>query len=255
MGLVKNELLEWEMGQSARDWIEENHGLTEEDMDTAEWKEAMDDYDLAMLIKTKQEEYDWYDPEEIKRLALREFNEIHAIFLPQLMSLKHWHGNEDNPMMQKMRISYGVTLMEVFLQDLLMSVAISSEYHMTQSLTHLKGLSALTVPLSSLLTIDIREHIIAEILKCLKEKLFHNVPVVKSLYEAVLNDKAPDEVCQMTGSMIRVVNVRHDIVHRNGKTAEGLEHNITQQEALEAIDDIDKYTRSIYEWTLDKIIS
>ena len=94
MGLVKNELLEWEMGQSARDWIEENHGLTEEDMDTAEWKEAMDDYDLAMLIKTKQEEYDWYDPEEIKRLALREFNEIYAIFLPQLMSLRHWHGNE-----------------------------------------------------------------------------------------------------------------------------------------------------------------
>ena len=49
----------------------------------------MDDYDLAMLIKTKQEEYDWYDPQEIKRLALREFNEIYAILLPQLMSLRH----------------------------------------------------------------------------------------------------------------------------------------------------------------------
>lgn len=256
MGLVKNEFLEWEMDQPVRDWIEENYGLTEDDMDTAEWKVAMDDYDATMATQASLDTDDWYDPAEIKQLALRDYKVIYAVFSVQLMALRNMYDSQDVLMMRKMTISYGVTLMETFLQDLLMSVAISSDVYMRNALTRLSGLSGLkdiSVPLSSLLTLNVHEYVTEEILKCLKEKLFHNISLVGALYRAILGKDASDAVCVTTGDAHRVVKLRHDIVHRNGKSADGTEHDISQQVTLNALRVIESYCRAIYEWTINDI--
>lgn len=49
--------------------------------------------------------------------------------------------------------------------------------------------------------------------------LYHQIPKVLEIYEVVLQATQPKE--KRLGELIKLINLRHDIVHRDGKTIEG----------------------------------
>lgn len=55
---------------------------------------------------------------------------------------------------------------------------------------------------------------------------FHSMESVPGLYKAVLSTTFPDEV----GDLIEAIQVRHDIVHRNGKSPQGMRSEISMLE-------------------------
>jgi hypothetical protein len=61
------------------------------------------------------------------------------------------------------------------------------------------------------------------VIKYLGDMIWHNLPKVKEMYKATLGIDFPPNL----GDVIRAITVRHDIVHRNGKTKDGKEHLIS----------------------------
>lgn len=59
--------------------------------------------------------------------------------------------------------------------------------------------------------------------KYLGEMIWHNIPKVKEMYKDTLGIDFPPNL----KNVITAITVRHDIVHRNGKTKNGKEHKIS----------------------------
>jgi hypothetical protein len=60
--------------------------------------------------------------------------------------------------------------------------------------------------------------------KAVLEVIYHNLDKVQNMYVATFNIEFPD-----IGELSKVVTLRHDLVHRNGKTKEGEEVIVTPQ--------------------------
>lgn len=65
----------------------------------------------------------------------------------------------------------------------------------------------------------------------LSSLVWHRLKVVGRLYQNVLNVSFPDDLSKLTG----MVELRHELVHRNGKKQDGSAHNITESQIREAI--------------------
>ncbi|WP_339613700.1 HNH endonuclease [uncultured Rubinisphaera sp.] len=62
--------------------------------------------------------------------------------------------------------------------------------------------------------------------------MFHNLPKVAGIYESTFNIDFPQ-----FGTLARTVNIRHDLVHRNGKSKEGVTHRIQIDDVLNLVED------------------
>ena len=64
---------------------------------------------------------------------------------------------------------------------------------------------------------------------------------VKPMYEKTLNIKFPHHL----GEVFRAILIRHDIVHRNGKTKDGKELVITQEKVKSLIEIVKQLVQQI----------
>ncbi|MNL60566.1 hypothetical protein D3C87_1843860 [compost metagenome] len=79
----------------------------------------------------------------------------------------------------------------------------------------------------------LEQEIIAEIDKI----SFHNMEKTPALFKAVLDTNFPSE---NMGLLIHAVDVRHDIVHRNGKNTKGKLTEISKADVLDLLDLVDR---------------
>ncbi|WP_157936168.1 HEPN domain-containing protein [Vibrio cyclitrophicus] len=80
---------------------------------------------------------------------------------------------------------------------------------------------------------------------------FHNIDTVKDLYQKVLACDFPeDKLDQLRASVF----VRHDIMHRNGKKADGFSVDVPQQHVIELIELFKSVVRDIDEQILDGLL-
>ncbi len=82
----------------------------------------------------------------------------------------------------------------------------------------------------------LEDEIIAEIDKI----SFHNMEKTPALFKAVLDTNFPSE---NMGQLIQAVDIRHDIVHRNGKNTKGKMTEIVKGDVLELLDLVDSTVR------------
>jgi len=142
---------------------------------------------------------------------------FYKIFENSLIELQDIKLDESTPVLQRMIFSSVITAMETYLSDTLKKNVLNRDAikkRFVKNSDHLKnsGKIFLNDIFDELSKID--EKIIGEIDKI----SFHNVGTVINLYRNVLLCSFPkDKVAQLTKS----VEIRHDIVHRNGKTTEG----------------------------------
>lgn len=66
----------------------------------------------------------------------------------------------------------------------------------------------------------------ADVEKYLLAQIWHNLAQVKPMYESTLGITFPNDL----KAIFKAILLRHDIVHRNGKTRDGNEHIITKTE-------------------------
>lgn len=75
-------------------------------------------------------------------------------------------------------------------------------------------------------------------MKSVSEVLYHNIPNVVEMYEQVLGTKLDIDISKI----IKVTKLRHDIVHRNGKTIDGNKISLKAEDFTQAIDDIKEFS-------------
>jgi hypothetical protein len=78
---------------------------------------------------------------------------------------------------------------------------------------------------------------------------WHNLPRIRPLYGEVIDITFDDAATQ---ELIRAVVVRHDIVHRNGKTKDGRDVLITEDDINKLLENVKKLVRGIEDQWFDK---
>ena len=62
--------------------------------------------------------------------------------------------------------------------------------------------------------------------------MYHNLSKVAGMYESTFDIEFPK-----FGALAKTVNIRHDLVHRNGKSKDGVTHSIRMAEVLALVED------------------
>lgn len=82
--------------------------------------------------------------------------------------------------------------------------------------------------------------------------IWHNIPKIQNMYRDVLGVNFLED----NSNILRAVAMRHDLVHRNGRTKSGLLHNISKQDILQLIADcrvfVDHIDQQIMELEKDR---
>ncbi len=112
--------------------------------------------------------------------------------------------------------------LETFLSDLFISKILSSEVHLENFVSNHPELRKQKISVSEIYNVsrNIKEH--AKTI--LANTIFHKLPVVKEMYEHTFEIEFPD-----ISEIQKFVLIRHDLVHRNGKTVEGNLVNVTDK--------------------------
>ncbi|WP_333715803.1 HEPN domain-containing protein [Pantoea eucrina] len=121
----------------------------------------------------------------------------------------------------KMRFSYAITLMESCLSEMLKSVTMRYEQFKRNAVSKIPELNSSHVKLLDFFDKDPKKLIDNKIMGHLSFILYHNLKKVKSVYEQILGKdiSAVDDV--LFKKVSDLTEVRHDIVHRNGKKTTG----------------------------------
>jgi hypothetical protein len=76
--------------------------------------------------------------------------------------------------------------------------------------------------------------------KYLGEVIWHHLERVKPMYKETLGIEFP-----LAEKIFKAIAIRHDIVHRNGKTKDGKEHIIQQEEVRELLSEVEGFVEHI----------
>lgn len=151
-----------------------------------------------------------------------------------------------------MQVAYCVTILESCLSEMLKSVVLSSGDFLANAVTNVKDLQSSTVSLKELL----KESNIIEkrVMSHLSDLHYHNIPKVLNTCEAVL--KTPKPKGLQLSEVIKLTKLRHDIVHRDGKSIDGIKISLSEKDVnasvkvvSEFLTDVSQYiTSAVDEW-------
>lgn len=132
-----------------------------------------------------------------------------------------------------------ITALETYLSDAFINTVLNAPNLMRRFIETTPYFQAERVPLSSVFKAV--EEIERRARAYLIDVVWHHLNRVKPMYRATLKIEFPDEM----GSLFQAILVRHDVVHRNGKTKGGEEILLTPQDIAELISQVEKFVRHI----------
>ena len=88
---------------------------------------------------------------------------------------------------------------------------------------------------------DFTDGIKQDALKHIRDLTFHNIEQSKYLYGKVLDINFPEEL----GGLFKIIDLRHDLVHRNGKTKDGNDIQISDTQLTDTITQISDFVEFI----------
>lgn len=109
-----------------------------------------------------------------------------------------------------------IACVETYLSDAFINTVLSNQDYLRSFFTSFKDFKEQKLGVNELLEFAGKAEEIAK--KAMLEVIYHNLPKVSKMYEGTLNITFPS-----FSEIQRAVSVRHDLVHRNGKTKEGRE--------------------------------
>lgn len=131
-----------------------------------------------------------------------------------------------------------ISSMEAYLSDKIISRVLSSIDSKRKFVENYKGYKELKLSLSDIY--NKMDNIDSYIIKTLRDIIYHNLPVVKNIYKAALGIEIGD-----ISDLTKCVNIRHDIVHRNGKNKDGELCNISKEDVTELAKKVSVFIENI----------
>lgn len=201
--------------QEKHEWIRQH--LYEEDADeeTEGWEDLANEYDLLQESLREKAEFEaelgWYDETSYSELHEHFLNEIHdlKVILDSKINILHQEA------MYKMIYAHSVALLESFLGDTLKTLISSNEAIFENAINKIEELTKAKFELKDIAKQKDGAKGLA--IKELSKVLYHNIPKVKRLYECSLDQNLNIDISEID----KITKIRHDIVHRNGKSIDG----------------------------------
>lgn len=213
-------------------------------------KKFKDDYMIAF-------EYLYNNVAEANWSRENKYKKIYADFLSQLTLVAADGLTAGNSTIHlKMRFSYAVTLMESCLQEMLKSVTMQYEVFRRNAIINIEEIKSMKISAPVLLDKDPVDILDAAILGHLSRLLYHNMDKVKKVYPQILGEDFPIISESLNKVIPDLMNLRHDIVHRNGKNIDGEEIIISTEMVESGIRDIRNFVEGVYDFinqSIDKL--
>lgn len=142
------------------------------------------------------------------------------ISLDEVLNLAN--QSTENPVLLRMCYSGIITVMEVYLSDIFIRSVQHEPVKRRFVESYARYKSAERKPLSEVYKqLESLDKIIEDDLQSLS---FHHIPTVKQLYDNCLLIRFPEH---LLSGIAQAVQIRHDIVHRNGRDVKGIHHEIS----------------------------
>lgn len=226
--------------QQADEWIRERLSDDTLNEDSDEYLQLAEEY-------SNYQDHLWEEAEwqaELQWLKKNGSSSIHKLFVSELDALKTMTDSNFNSRQKmafvlhtnivvKMSYAYAVTLLESFLGDTLKSLISQDEQLLKNVLRKFKVLKNVKLADLAETNLDVK----SLVLKYVSDVLYHNIPNVVEMYEQVLGTKLGIDISKV----VTITKLRHDIVHRNGKTIDGNTISLNPQDFTQAIDDIKEF--------------
>ena len=132
-----------------------------------------------------------------------------------------------------------ITVLETYLSDAFISTVMNNPDLMRRFIETTPEFKSEKVPLADVF--KAQEEAEEKARTYLTDVVWHHLKRVKPMYLDTLDIEFPEDL----GTIFRAIRIRHDIVHRNGKTKEGAEIQITQVHIEELIDSVREFVQAI----------
>lgn len=172
------------------------------------------DYDVDVAQETYDEWDDfWKDWENLAPSTFDEFN----LTMQKLRGMLESDLVLTNDMFLKMVDVFAVTAMEAYLSGTLIEKVKEDDTYLLNAAKNIKDLKDEKMALYEV--VENPDKAKKRIFEKIYEFMYHNLPKIKCIYEAVFGIK----INYSLKNLIPIVQRRHDIVHRNGKNKDGKE--------------------------------
>lgn len=206
------------------------------DESAQEWVDLVDGSSKHHLILNVQ-----LHDEEFNRLSIEDSAFIN--FLSQIEELRDNIPDSPSSMTLKMNYSFSVTLMESCLGDMLKHAILNEKNFLSNALRNVDELKQKKVSLIEVY--EIEDLVQKYVLSILSDYLYHKIEKIVPIYHCVFNEKLPSIISDKMKNIIKIVKVRHDIVHRNGFDKDGNEHKLTNENFKLTIQNIIDFVQSM----------
>ena len=222
---------------------EANEVLTDEFSDIVDQDlidSLVDDMNSECLVWAPTERLDDYDDDFIADIAA--ISDYHANFLEGLSDIRRLAETpvDDETAQCLFRLLYVnvVTVLETYLSDAFTNTVLNDSALLRKFIETTPDFKKQKLSLSDVFNaIDELDDTAKEYLR---EIVWHNIRRVKPMYRDVLNVEFPD-----SRPTFRAIKVRHDLVHRNGKTKDGEPIQIDKGHVLALAREADDFVRQI----------
>ncbi|WP_394179602.1 HEPN domain-containing protein [Marinomonas posidonica] len=236
MGSMSELMIEMQ-NERADEWIRERLEDADADEESEEYQELAIEYSNLQDYLAEKAEFE----AELQWLKENGSSVIHKNFLEELEELKNIEEKTPTKrtyLINRMTYSYAVTLLEAFLGDTVKSLINENENFFTNSM-QIEELKKAKYTLEELSKSEVNVKGLA--VKELSNILYHNMPKVKRIFELIINKKIRIDISELD----KIIKVRHDIVHRNGRTKEGELIHLSRDDILEMISHIEKFSKEL----------
>jgi hypothetical protein len=185
-----------------------------------------------------------YEPEDYKSIFENESAPFETLekMLDVLKKIIDSNANDENEQtIYNMVLVHLITSLETFLSDFfIVQIKNHSEY-IKEFVRNYKEYKEISVPLSEVYVTY--EKMNDKVFEDLRNIVWHNLAKINHLYKVTFGLNFPKDI----GHLYKMISIRHDIVHRCGKSKDGVIHTITRKDLQLTYDEIIKLATEINE--------
>lgn len=195
------------------------------------------------IIYLDSEEIFEFTPYEYEYDSILQEKDYYQNFIHEIEDLQELNDmevpSEKMNLILKRQIFIGiVSTMEVFFSETLINLVNKNDKYFKNFVTGHPDFQKKKIALKDI--IEEYENLSNTVAKTMLESVYHNMGRVKNTFEKTFNIKFPD-----IEEVSRIVNTRHDLVHRNGKTKKGEVIVIDRSEVSDVIKKVSDFVEII----------
>lgn len=238
MGRAKDAMIENAYEQMI-DWMRQTYQIPDEvdiDEDYPGFESMAALYEDERNYQDYQAQFQWYEDHP--------YHEIYNSFQENMQKLREMIVEDNNPFSDKtlyrMIYAHSVTTFEAMVSDVIKAIILKHPKMMDRLINEIGSDSGKKYTLK-----DVHRYngVKGLMLSIINEVTFHNVGKVQAYANALSGEKFESN---HIGEMKQLIEIRHDLVHRNGKTIEDRYHNLNAPMVNDAMSVIEKFSEDFY---------